>query len=42
MFIEQIIEFEMRGPGLPRRLCTPTNGYFHANIKIFKWIFIYC
>ena len=26
MFIEQIIEFELRGPGPPGRACTPITG----------------
>ena len=26
MFIEQIIEFELRGPGSPGRTCTPITG----------------
>ena len=25
MLIEQIIDFELRGPGLPSRTCTPIN-----------------
>ena len=36
MLIEQIIEFELKGPGPPRRTCTPTTGYFHDKTKIFK------
>ena len=27
MFIEQIIEFELRGPGSPGRTCNLTAGY---------------
>ena len=34
MLIEQIIEFEFRGPGLPERTCTPKTGYFHDKTKI--------
>ena len=26
MLIEQIIEFELRGPGFPSRTCTPITG----------------
>ena len=26
ILIEQIIEFELRGPGSPGRRCTPTTG----------------
>ena len=36
MLIEQIIEFELRGPGPPFRTCTPITGYFHDETKIFK------
>ena len=36
MFIEQIIEFELRGPRPHGRTCTPTTGYLHDKIKIFK------
>ena len=36
MLIEQIIEFELSGPGPPRRTCTNTTGYFHDKTKIFK------
>ena len=47
MLIEQIIEFELRGPGPPGRTCTPTTGYFlmtkqKSLRKIFDWIIIYC
>ena len=38
MFIEQIIEFQWRGPGLPDRTCTPVNGYFLDKTKISKEI----
>ena len=34
MLIEQI--FELRGLGLPGRICTPTNGCFHDKTIIFK------
>ena len=34
MLIEQI--FELRGLGLPGRICTPTTGCFHDKIIIFK------
>ena len=34
--IEQIIESELRGPGLPSRTCTPTKGYFYDKAKISK------
>ena len=33
MFIEQIIEFELRGPRPPGRICTSTTGYFHDITK---------
>ena len=36
MLIEQIIEFELRGPGPPGRTCTPTTGQLHDKIKIFE------
>ena len=32
MLIEQIIEFELRGPGPPGRTCTPTTDYFHEDL----------
>ena len=35
MLIEQIIEFELRGPGPPGRTCTPTTGNVHHKTKIF-------
>ena len=35
-FIEQIIEFEVRGHGPPGRTCTPPDGYFHDKAKIYK------
>ena len=34
MLIEQIIEFELRGPGPFGRTCTPITGYFHDITKI--------
>ena len=46
MLIEQIIEFQSRGPGPPDCTCTPTTGYFHDKTKIsrkiLEWIIIYC
>ena len=36
MLIEQIIEFELRGPGPPRRSCFPTTGYFYDKTKISR------
>ena len=36
MLIEQITEFELRGPGPPGCTCTPVNGYFHDKTKISK------
>ena len=48
MLIEQIIEFELRGPGPPGRTYTPTISYFHEKTKIFKkylrvnYFIIYC
>ena len=35
MFIEQIIEFELREPGAPGRTCAPIIGYFYDKTKIF-------
>ena len=40
MFIEQIIEFELRGPGPPGRTCNPKTGYFNDKTKISKKIFV--
>ena len=34
MLIEQIIEFELKGPGPPSRTCTAKSGYFHDKAKI--------
>ena len=34
MLIEQI--FELRGPGLPGRICTPVTGCFHDKTIISK------
>ena len=39
MFIEQVIEFELRGHGPPGRTCTFTTGYFYDKTKISKNIF---
>ena len=36
MFIEKIIELELRGPGPPGRTCNPKTGYFHDKTKISK------
>ena len=36
MLIEQIIEFEMRGPGSPGRTWIPKTGYFQDKTKISK------
>ena len=44
MFIEQIIEFELRGPGALKfkfnntftRTCTPTTGCFYEKTKLSK------
>ena len=36
MFIELIIEFELRGPGPPGQTCTPTTGYVYDKTKIAK------
>ena len=38
MLIEQIIEFELRGPGPSEHTCivTPKTGYFHGKTKISK------
>ena len=33
MLIEQIIEFESRGPGPHGRTCTSTTGDFHGKTK---------
>ena len=34
MLVEQIIEFELRGPGPPSRTCTLKHGYFYDKTKI--------
>ena len=34
MLIEQIIEFELGGPGPPSRSCTFTTGNFYDKTKI--------
>ena len=36
MLIEQIIEFEWRGPGPPNRTCTPITANFHNETKLSK------
>ena len=41
MLSEQIIEFELRGPGSPGRTCTLTTGKLHER-KFFEWIIAYC
>ena len=45
MLIEEIIDFEWRGPEPPNRTCTPITAYFHDKWKslqtIFEWIIIY-
>ena len=38
MFIEQIIEFELRGPGPPDCTLNPKTGYFCDKTKISKEI----
>ena len=43
MLIEQIIEFELRGPEPPGRTGSPTTGYFHDQKtlrNIFDWIIL--
>ena len=45
MLIEQIIEFDLRGPEPLCRTCTPKPGYFHDKTKISQantWVIIYC
>ena len=46
MLSEQIIEFELRGPGPPGRTCTFIAGYFYNETKIsqesFRSSIIYC
>ena len=45
MLIEQIIEFELRGPGFPGRTCTTKPGYFHGKTNICianTRVIIYC
>ena len=34
MLIEQIIEFELRGPGPPGHICTLITAYFHDETKV--------
>ena len=36
MLIEQIIEFQFRGPGPPGRTCTPITALLHNKTKISK------
>ena len=36
MLIEQIIEFELRGPGPPGRTCTSKISHFYGKTKISK------
>ena len=38
MLFEQIIEFDLRGPGLCNPICTvtPKTGYFHGKTKMSK------
>ena len=36
MFIEQIIEFELRSPGPLGRTCNPKTSYFHDKTKTFN------
>ena len=33
MLIEQIIELQLRGPGLPDQTCSPITDYFHDKTK---------
>ena len=45
MLIEQIIDFQWRGPGPPGRTISVTGYFFYKTKplrKIFKWIIIYC
>ena len=46
MLIEQITEFELRGPGPTGRTCTPKLVILmikqNSLMKIFEWIIIYC
>ena len=36
MLIEQIIEFQLRGPWAPGRTCSPITGQLHNKTKISK------
>ena len=36
MLIEQIVEFQLRGPGPPGLTCTSISGYFYDKTKISK------
>ena len=38
MLIEQIIKFQLSGPGPPCHTRTPTTGYFYDKTKISKEI----
>ena len=49
MLIEQITEFELRGPGPPGRTCTPTTGYFYdktkismSNLSVYYYLLLKC
>ena len=41
MLIEQIVEFELRGPGPHGRTCTPITGKLHDKTKISKENLLY-
>ena len=36
MLIEQIFEFQLKGPGPPGRTCTPITGSLNDKTKILK------
>ena len=36
MLIEQIVELQLREPGLPGLTCTSITGYFHGKTKMSK------
>ena len=38
MYIEQIIEFELKGPGPHGRTCNPKTGNFYDKTKTFNWL----
>ena len=49
MLIEQIIEFQLRGPGPPGRTCTYITGQFYdkteisqANLRVDYYLFLKC